>query len=252
METMRKPFQGVLNIIRFNWHFYVIALSVVSLLFLFANQGNHSFQIVLYIAAFFILTAIFTSLLASFYIYDISGIYNLDWIKKNNTEKLIININAGFDETSVLLNAKFNTAELVALDFYNPKKHTEISIKRARKAYPPFPNTKQIETSNLKLDDNSADKIFVVFSAHEIRNDLEKIVFFKELNRVIKPLGEIYITEHLRDFPNFLVYTLGFFHFYPKNSWLNLFKKTNFTMQEELKLNPFVSTFILKKNGNTF
>lgn len=251
MEAMRKPFQGVLNIIRFNWHFYVIALIVVFLLLIIANQLSNSFQTLLYIIASLILISTSISLLASFYIYDLSGLYNLTWITKNGSEKIIVNINAGFDETSVLLKSKFETAELLALDFYDPKKHTEVSIKRARKAYPEFPKTKQIKTSDLKLDKNSIDKIFVIFSAHEIRNDIEKLTFFKELNRVIKPSGEIYIMEHLRNLPNFLVYTFGFFHFYPKHSWLKIFEKANFTIQEELKLNPFISTFILRKNGNT-
>lgn len=251
METIRKPFQGVLNIIRFNWHFYVIALGSVFLLGFVAVRLSHLFQNILYLFGFLILTSIFASLLASFYIYDFSGLYNFNWIKKNNSEKVIVNINAGFDETSALLKIKFDYAELLALDFYDPKKHTEISIKRARKAYPAFPDTKQIETSYLKLENNSVDKIFVLFSAHEIRNELERISFFNELNRVLKPSGEIYITEHLRDLPNFLVYTFGFFHFYSKISWFRIFDKTNFKLQQEIKLTPFVSTFILKKNGNT-
>ena len=32
MAVARKPFQGVSNIIRFNWHFYLLALVMVSLL----------------------------------------------------------------------------------------------------------------------------------------------------------------------------------------------------------------------------
>ena len=149
METLRKPFQGVLNIIWFNWHFYVKALGSIFLLFFIANQLNHSFQTLFYIVSFLVLIATFISLITSFYIYDISDLYNLNWIQKKDSEKIIVNINAGFDETSVLLKAKFESAELIVLDFYNPKKHTEVSIKRARKAYPPFPNTKQIETTTL-------------------------------------------------------------------------------------------------------
>ncbi len=248
METMRKPFQGVLNIIRFNWHFFVIALGLVLLLLLAASRLD---SITLSAIAFAILISISLSLLVSFYVYDLSGLYNLDWISSNGDEKLLVNINAGFDETSVLLKAKFNASALVVLDFYNPKTHTEISIKRARKAYPSFPDTKQIDTNSLNLESETADKIFVIFAAHEIRNPAEKTAFFVELNRILKPNGTVYITEHLRDIPNFIAYTVGFFHFYGKASWLKLFKKTNFTLQQEQKLTPFVSNFILTKNGTT-
>lgn len=252
MEPLRKPFQGVLNIIRFNWHFYVLALCLVILLIFITNFIAKPYSILIFVFCASVLGSTILSLLTSFYIYDLSGLYCLNWIERNGTESLIININAGFDETSHLLQLKFKNAELVALDFYNPEKHTEVSIKRARKVYSPFQDTKQITTSDIPFADNSADKIVVILSAHEIRNEIERITFFIELYRIIKPTGKIYITEHLRDVPNFLVYTIGFFHFYSKKAWLKTFQKANLKIRHEIKLTPFISTFILDKNGNTF
>lgn len=251
MEKVRKPFQGVVNIVLFNWHLYVIALCFTFSLLFVNSQVENPFKSIIYIFCLLVFGITFISLFTSFYVYDVSNLYNLNWIEKNNEEKIILNINAGFDETSELLQDKFETAELIALDFYNPKKHTEVSIKRARKAYPPFPNTKKIETKNLKLENDSADKIIIIFSAHEIRDENERILFFKELHRIIKPTGQIYVTEHLRDIPNFLVYNIGCFHFYSKATWKKIFKESNLTITKETKLNPFVSTFILDKNGNT-
>jgi SAM-dependent methyltransferase len=251
MELTRTPFQGVLNIVRFNWHFYVITFALVSLLVIMASYFDKSLQPLIYFVSILALISGITSLLVSLYIYDLSGLYNLKWIDNTASESLIVNISAGFDETSTLLKDKFKTAELIALDFFDPVKHTEISIKRARKAYPVFPKTKQVETSALPLADNSADIIFVIFSAHEIRNEIERAAFFKELTRVIKPTGKIYIAEHLRDLSNFLAYNIGFFHFYSRVSWLNMFKSANLEISREFKLTPFISSFILVKNGNT-
>jgi len=248
---MRKPFQGVLNIIRFNWHYYIIAFVLVTIILLAANKLGNPIQIPIYFLSFLISVSVLASLLFSFYVYDLSGLYNLAWVKQSGAESLIVNINAGFDETSELLLNKFKSTELIALDFYDPKKHTEVSIKRARKAYPPFSNTKQITTNRLQLADNSADKIFVILSAHEIRKNNERIIFFKELKRVVKPNGQIYITEHLRDMPNFLAYNIGFLHFYSKRIWLTTFNAAGLKIKEELKITPFISTFILHKNGNT-
>lgn len=251
MEKIRKPFQGVLNIVRFNWHFYVIAFSLIIILVFAASYFDYSLLPFIYCICILIAGSTITSLSVSLYVYDYSGIYELAWIDQRNTETLIVNINAGFDETSALLQNKFTNAKLIALDFYDSKKHTEVSIKRARKAYPPFPNTKQINIRDLEICYNSADKIFVIFSAHEIRNESEKVVFFKELKRVVKPNGEIYITEHLRDIANFLAYNIGFFHFYTKRSWYRVFEKAGLDVVREIKLTPFISTFILRKNGNT-
>jgi ubiquinone/menaquinone biosynthesis C-methylase UbiE len=97
--------------------------------------------------------------------------------------------------------------------------------------------------------DNSADKIFIIFAAHEIRNVQERIEFFKELRRVLKPTGEIIITEHLRDIPNFLAYNIGFLHFYSKPTWLHIFKLAELTLKNEQKITPFISTFTLTKYG---
>ncbi len=251
MEKIRKPFQGVFNILRFNWHFYVIGFIIVFLLLITASHFNKPLQFYVYTFCAFALGSTLISLLISFFIYDVSELYKLKWIKKDTADNLIVTINAGFDETSHLLKNRFKDVEFIMLDFYDPLKHTEVSIKRARAAYPPPSDTRSTETTKLALKDNSVDKVFVILAAHEIRNEAERVLFFKELNRIIKPTGQIYITEHLRDLPNFLAYTVGFFHFYSKNSWHKTFKKANLIIKQELKITPFISTFILNKNGNT-
>ncbi|UAY51984.1 class I SAM-dependent methyltransferase [Ferruginibacter albus] len=253
MDTVRKPFQGVINIIRFNWHFYLISVLLLTIGFVIANNLVDPFKHLLFIALFLVLLWTIVSLLVSFYIYDLSGLYKLNWLNNLplNSNDIILNIHAGFDETSLLLKHKFSNSDLIVLDFYNPELHTEISIKRARKAYPSYPGTKKTTTQTLNFPDNYADKIFLIFSAHEIRNEEERIDFFKELNRIVKPSGSIVVTEHLRNIENFLAYNIGFFHFYSKASWLKLFCKADLKKAREIKLNPFIITFILQKNGIT-
>ncbi|MEO9070107.1 MAG: methyltransferase domain-containing protein [Ginsengibacter sp.] len=247
---MRKPFQGVRNIIRFNWHFYVLALGLIILIFYFGDRLSTNL-IIKDMLLVLIIGSTLISLLVSTYIYDFSNLYKLSWLDKfesSNHEK-IININAGFDETSFLLKSKFENCEISVLDFYDPKKHTEISIKRARKAYPPFPNTQQVKTTNLPLQDNSADKIFTILSAHEIRNVVERESFFRELRRALSPTGQIIVTEHLRDTANFLAYNIGAFHFHSKATWHKAFQSSSLRIVKEIKITPFITTFILDKNG---
>jgi ubiquinone/menaquinone biosynthesis C-methylase UbiE len=252
MGKIRKPFQGVSNIVRFNWHFYVLSL-VAILLILWANYANKLPLFYTNILLFFIITPTLISLFVSYYVYDFSGLYKLDWLDDmflfpNKTK---LNINAGFDETSVLLKEKYPNSELIVFDFYDSEKHTEVSIKRARNAYPPYPNTVSIITSKLPLPDKSIDIIFVTFAAHEIRNDSERVIFFKELHRVLAKNGKIVVTEHLRDLPNFLAYNIGFFHFMSKKSWYTTFENSEFEISKEQIITPFISTFILKKHGIT-
>ncbi|MES2772999.1 MAG: methyltransferase domain-containing protein [Bacteroidota bacterium] len=250
MVPIRKPFQGVANIVRFNWHFYVLSIGVVVLILMFNRYLPSPYQFYTTLLCILAIVTTLVSLLVSVYVYDLSGLYNLDWLngtgmKSNGTS---VNINAGFDETSSLLRAKYPAVNLLVYDFYNAEKHTEISIERARKAYPPYPGTTAITTGSLPLPDSSVDNVIVILAAHEIRDDAERVLFFKELNRVLKPSGKIIVTEHLRDLPNFLAYNIGFFHFLSKSSWLTTFENAGLQIVDELKLTPFISTLILEKN----
>lgn len=251
MEQVRKPFEGVWNIIRFNRHFYILSAVFVAGLIIsrsFSEARFHNwFDIVLIIT---VLPILF-SLLVSMYIYDMSGLYRLNWLKDMPLDKnsRILNINAGFDEMSVLLQNKFSSSKLTVFDFYDPLKHTEVSIQRARKAYPPYPGTLIVNTAQLPLPDICMDAAFALFSAHEIRNEQERAVFFQELNRIVKPGGYIVVTEHSRDLPNFLAYTVGFFHFHTKASWSKVFKEAGLTVEKKISNTPFVTTYFLKKDG---
>ncbi|MFZ1676504.1 MAG: methyltransferase domain-containing protein [Saprospiraceae bacterium] len=251
MEKIRKPFQGVWNVVRFNWHFYILSFGLVLILSILANNSNHSLQMVFSILVVGIVGFTLISLSVSCYIYDFSNLYKLNWLNiiKCSDHAKIVNINAGFDETSILIKRKFPHSDLIVFDFYDPSKHTEISIKRARKAYPPYPNTQQISTNHLPLTDNSTEIVFAILSAHEIRNDHDRTNFFKELKRVLIPTGKIIVTEHLRDKFNFFAYTIGFFHFHSKYTWIRTFKEAGLCIEHEVKITPFIQTFILNKNG---
>lgn len=252
MDTIRKPFQGLFNIIRFNWHFYVLsllfvlALQLITVLFPFISSTYYGQLLI-----FLIVASTLLSLLVSWYIYDRSGLYQFHWLQEMEitAESCMVNINAGFDETTVLLNSRFKPAQLVVFDFYDPEKHTEVSIKRARKAYPLYTGTIHVNTAALPLQNNYADYCFIVLAAHEIRDQEERTAFFRELNRIIKPSGKVIVVEHLRDLPNFLAFNIGFFHFIPKFLWMRTFEHAGFIPTQQIKITPFVNAFILEKHG---
>lgn len=246
MEMKRRNFQGVLNILSFNRHFYVLGLAVLALI-------TASYIIFKWPdALFWIIIASFTygltmPLIVSAYVYDFSGYYNFDWLKKYSEDvsesKDILNINAGFDETSFIIQNHFPKADLKVFDFYNPKQHTEPAIIRARKASMVFPDTHQIKTNCIPIEDQSIDIIFLLSAAHEIRSQEEKIQFLKECYRICKPNGKVIMVEHLRDFPNFLAFSIGFTHFFSSAVWKKSFESVGFTSVEETKFTPFMSIF---------
>ena len=246
METKRRNLQGVLNILSFNRHYYFFGVGVLIVLFasrLFINWSDTLFWIV--IAAF--LYGLIMPLIVSAYVYDLSGYYNFHWLKNqiNNHESvnLIVNINAGFDETSFILADKFPQAELKVFDFYDAERHTEPAIVRARKVSLVFPDTMQIASDSIPLKDHSADIIFLLSAVHEIRSHDEKVRFLKQCFRLCKPNGQVIMVEHLRDFPNFVAFSIGFTHFFSRFTWKDAFTRAGFSSFKETKFTPFMSIF---------
>ncbi|AXP79927.1 Ubiquinone/menaquinone biosynthesis C-methyltransferase UbiE [Mariniflexile rhizosphaerae] len=246
MEIKRKKFQGVLNILSFNRHFYIYgitALVLITISYLMYNWSNTLFWLI--ITAF--IYGLIMPLIVSAYVYDFSGYYNFNWLKKLNIKdsniNKFININAGFDETSFIIKSHFIKSDLKVFDFYNEERHTEPAIIRARKVSLVYPETKKIKSDVIPLKDKSVDVIFLLSAAHEIRNNQERIQFLKECHRLCKPNGRVIMVEHLRDFPNFLAFSIGFTHFFSKNTWKKAFKSAGFSTFNEAKFTPFMSVF---------
>ena len=113
MARMRKPFQGVSNIVRFNWHFFALAAAAMAAvawasLGLDGNLRLAGFSI---IAALGGLMAI--SLCVSFYVYDRSGLYDFAWLDSIALGQggAMLNIHAGLDEMTPLLRERYPEAE---------------------------------------------------------------------------------------------------------------------------------------------
>lgn len=248
MVETRKPFQGVRNIIQFNAHFYIMGAISIIILFFIKSFIPSSLVTLYYFGLALALYFVVGSLLVSCYIYDYSDMYELPWLNDLDTSE-VLNIHAGFDETSSIILKKFPNIKLINADFYDPALHTELSIKRARKMYPTDSGCLSISSEALPFSNKQFDAIIGTLSIHEIRKEEERIQFFKELHRILHSNGKVYLTEHLQDIPNFLANNIGFFHFHSKKTWKNTFIKSGFHISKIVHSTPFVQTFILTKHG---
>lgn len=250
MEAVtRGDYQGVTNIIRFNWHFYLIAAVSVPILLMYVSRiEGFIMWICMSLVVGIIITTVI-SLIASHYIYDRSGLYQFSWVGQfdKDAASIIVNVHAGFDETSRILKENFPASNLKVFDFYDPSKHTEASIESARKAYPPYDGTIKTTTSMLPLADKKANIIFNIFALHEVRNRAERIGFLYEQVRALVDDGKVVVVEHLRDVPNFLAYNIGFFHFLSENEWSLNFQQAGLNIDSKFKITPFITVFILRK-----
>lgn len=244
----RMRFQGVVNVLRFNWHYYLYALILAAVFFVAAWLF---YQPILNLLALVAIGQALLSVVISYFVYDRSRFYDLRWLDplEINGGSTLLNVHSGFDESSEALTERYPGCRLCVFDFYEPRRHTEVSIGRAQNLRAGNNGDVKISTTAFPVSDDYFDASFVVFSAHEIRDDPERIVFFRELRRTLKDSGRIIVTEHVRDAWNFLAYNLGAFHFLPLSTWLATFKKANLRVSKTFNITPFVTVFVLEKDG---
>lgn len=244
----RGPFEGVWHIIQFNWPFYIVALATIAALLACA--------LLLPLPRIFVIAAILiscvtawlviASLGVSHWIYDRSGLCRWEWLHELLPQpRQIVNVHAGFDESSKALREIFPGSKLVVFDFYDPQKSSEPSIARARRAYPPAPDVQSIRAMHWPLEDASSDGIFLLLAAHELRERSDRLGFFREARRVLMSTGRVVLVEHVRDLPNALAFGPGVLHFLSRGEWVRIIEESGFRIAREFSITPFVRVFIL-------
>jgi hypothetical protein len=189
------------------------------------------------------------SLIASHWVYDRSGLYDLTWLRQHVPEspRNIVNIHAGFDESSEALAALYPSAALRILDFYDEQRNTEPSIARARKSKPSIRSAESVSVEALPIADSSQDLVLLFLAAHEIRSESERSKFFQEIRRCLSSSGRVILVEHLRDVANAVAYGPGSFHFHARATWLRSILNAGLAVVTEFKITPLIEVFVCSR-----
>ena len=244
----RGQFDGVLQIVRYNWSLYIVAV-LVSTLVVFLVDVVHPPAALAGLLILGALAAVFwlaLSLAVSHYVYDRSDLYRWEWIRERvaPNPRHVVSIHAGLDETSPALQEMYPAAEVTILDIYDPAEMPEPSIARARReARSPLASV-NADFRRLPLETASADLVAVIFVAHELRRATSKEAFFREAWRVLPPGGRLLLVEHLRDGWNLAAFGPGAFHFFPRQEWLRVAGATGFQLADEFSRTVFVRAFV--------
>ena len=188
------------------------------------------------------------SLIVSYWVYDRSGLYSLQWlVPLLSSQKPVrwISVHAGLDEFTSPLRQHLGIDPLTVLDLYDPVEMTERSIARARAVSPPHPGTISAKSIHLPLPDGGCDAVFALFAVHELRSLDARTALCRELHRLLAPGGVIVVAEHLRDVPNLIAFGPGFLHFHSRASWLASFAAARLRIERESTITPFVRVWML-------
>lgn len=245
----RHPYQGVLQIVRFNWPRYLVPTACIGAAAfvhpLLTPQGS----ILLLAATVPLMFWTFSSVLVSHYIYDCSRLYDLAWLPRavKRSPRRWLSIHCGFDEFSPLLAAQFPTAAGQQIDIFDPHSMTENSIRRARRAQlgMAYPVTARFDA--LPFKSGIFDTVFCIFAAHELRRRDDRVRLFAEIGRLLDAGGALVLVEHLRDWPNFLAFGPGFLHFHSWRAWQHAASEAGLKLRSEFPFTPFVRIAIFRR-----
>jgi len=245
----RGQFDGVLQIVRYNWSLYVAAV-FASALVVGLVVTIHPPAVLAGVMILGAIAAVFwlaLSLAVSHYVYDRSDLYRWEWIRERvaPNPRHLVNIHAGLDETSLALQRMYPAAEVTILDIYDPSEMTEASIARARREARSTVASVKSDSRKLPLQTGSADLITVIFVAHELRRATSREAFFREASRVLLPGGRLLLVEHLRNAWNLAAFGPGAFHFFPRNEWLRVASAAGFQLSAEMSRTVFVRALVL-------
>ncbi len=248
---VRGRWQGVSNIVRFNWPFYAVAAGVAATALAAAGRLRRPWWLraALSLGSGGALFYLGGSLAVSWWIYDRSPLYKWTWLRRTvaGSPRRIVNVHSGFDESSEAVRALFPEAELTVLDFYDPAQQTERSIARARAAYPPSIPPREVRSHDFGLPGASADLVLLILAAHEVRTAAGRDRLFAEAARILRPGGQAILVEHGRDAANFLAFGPGFLHFFAPAEWRRAARAAGLKLAGETRITPFVRVFNLRR-----
>ena len=246
----RRPFEGMLQILRYNLRFYVLAGVAAALALAAASFPLSGVPAGLSVglAALVVLFSI-SSLAVAHYVYDRSALPGWAWLVPGlpaPPARWTV-VHAGLDEATPALRRLFPGADGEALDIYDPADMPEPSIAVARRTTALPEPARPATHDALPVAEAECDLLVLFFVAHELRRAAAREGLFRELRRVLAPRGTLVLVEHPRDLPNLLAFGPGFLHFLPRGEWRRLADGAGLAVREEARVTPFVRVFFLER-----
>ena len=239
-----RGWEGAIRILIFNRGWYALGAAAAASGFaasIFVAQPWRSILLLAVAPALFWLIA---SIAVSHYVYDRSPLYDFNWLAESLHEppRRWVNIHAGLEETGPALSLP---GEGLALDIFDPNEMTESSIHRARQVA--RRSSQSAAWRKLPLPGAYCDAVFLIFAAHELRRHEARVQLFREAARILRGGGQIVLTEHFRDWRNFLAFGPGFMHFFPEREWRAATIDAGLELSRHSTITPFVHIFVLRR-----
>jgi hypothetical protein len=245
----------MLQIVRFNPWSYVLSVGSIIvgtvILVTFAHSWPwwlHGLGVLALCACAWLTIA---SLVVSHVIYDRSDWSRGSWLRYtliSPKPQLVLNVHAGFDETTMRLQRWLPDAEITALDLFDKNVHTESSLLRARASVPTPLGTITGTLDAWPMPPGSHDAVCLLLTAHEYRRASERRRLLRHACEALRtcPASCIVLAEHTRDAANFLVFGPGFMHFHSPATWQRDWEAAGLRLVRSIRVTPFLRVWTLQ------
>lgn len=231
-----------LRVVHFNWPYYLLSGFITFVILAVSPLLPRFLEPAVCAAVFCMIFWSLGSIIASCWIYGFSGLYGYRALQSILPDKSLrwANLHAGLNEAGCDLRRMFGDG--INLDVFDPILMTAGSLRRARKK---AILNHSCDPRSLPIASRSLDAVFVIFTAHEIRDKDACDAFFSEVRRVLCAGGLLVLIEHVRDLPNFLAFGPGFLHFQPDRRWIH--PRPGFEMSRRFRITPFVQIYVFRE-----
>jgi SAM-dependent methyltransferase len=253
----RGRFEGVLQIVRYNWTMYAAAFAILAVGLVLLTTVRWPESVRWTVAGGLALLAWWTlgSLAVSHWVYDRSALYRWTWApravgRRAGASLRWMNVHAGLDESTPGLRATLGSDPLAVVDLFDPRVMTEPSVVRARarqaKQGGAWPGTLH-GLAALESVEPKLDAVFLVLAAHEFRRHEERTALLRACAERLAPGGRVVLAEHQRDSANIIAFGPGAWHFHSRRTWLRATRAAGLTCLDEYRVTPFVRVFVLAR-----
>jgi len=195
-----------------------------------------------------VLAGVAISLAATWWAYDLSGLYDWRWcLALLPTPHRYAVVSTGIDEIGPALRRVLPGAAPTLLDLYDPGVTTEGSIRRARRWTPLSRDAIPSTVDALPVPAQALDAVFLAFAAHELRIPAQREALFGEVARILRPGGHLALVEHCRGPATIAAYGPGAWHFYPRAEWLRVAAGAGLTLTAETTKTPLVHALVFRR-----
>ena len=156
---------GVGQIVRFNWPYYAVGLGGCLVGVMAVRRLELPAVAELCLVALVALGLFWTlgSLFASWWVYDLAAVLDLDWLDDllGHTPRSWVNVHAGLDQTTEALIRRTGSQPVLVIDLYDPARTNEPSIVRARALRRVREDTVNASPDRLPLREGGLDAAFL-------------------------------------------------------------------------------------------